>query len=281
MGQFHPAGESCGPGHALLAFRDDAQSATIGVNGRCGKDGDDVPLQALTHHLFLHFTDREVISQKTLTLDGRDAMRTEMLAELDGVPKRFTIYVLKKDGCVYDMLHIADRLWGRTSPIRQFRHRLSDTPMNPTEPVDPRPSIPPSGRMSFVPGPPPDAVSGLSKRILGFLDHLGVMTMMAIRTTRALFRRPFEGRAIITQIESLGVRSLGIVVVTSVFIGMVMAVQFAFGLRKFGGMEYTGRVVGLSLRPRARAYVDRGHRGREDWRRYGRRSRLHGRHRAD
>ena len=45
----------------------------------------------------------------------------------------------------------------------------------------------------------------------------------------------------------MGVASLGIVVVTSVFIGMVMSVQFAFGLRKFGGMEYTGRVIGLSF----------------------------------
>src|SRR4030095_3159138 len=52
---------------------------------------------------------------------------------------------------------------------------------------------------------------------------------------------------IIAQIESLGVASMGIVTVTSVFIGMVMAVQFAFGLRKFGGMEYTGRVVALSF----------------------------------
>src|SRR5690348_18062527 len=41
--------------------------------------------------------------------------------------------------------------------------------------------------------------------------------------------------------------SVGIVVVTSVFIGMVMAVQFAFGLRKFGGLEYTGRVIALSF----------------------------------
>jgi phospholipid/cholesterol/gamma-HCH transport system permease protein len=101
--------------------------------------------------------------------------------------------------------------------------------------------------MSFMPPPPPDTITGLSAQLLGFLDHLGVMTIMLLRTTRALFRRPFEGRAIVTQLDSLGVRSLGIVVVTSVFIGMVMAVQFAFGLRKFGGMEYTGRVVGLSF----------------------------------
>jgi hypothetical protein len=93
----------------LLAFRDDGDGATIAVNGRCGKDGDDVPLEALTHHLFLHFTDRKVLSQRTVSLDGRDALVTEMVAELDGVPKHFTVYVIKKDGCVYDFVDIRDR----------------------------------------------------------------------------------------------------------------------------------------------------------------------------
>lgn len=96
---------------ALLAFRDESSSATIAVNGRCGLDGDDVPLRALTHHLFLQFTDRRVIEQRTLTLDGREALRTELLADLDGVPRRFVVYVLKKDGCVYDFVWI-----GATDP---------------------------------------------------------------------------------------------------------------------------------------------------------------------
>jgi hypothetical protein len=91
---------------AAVAFRDDDAGATIAVSGRCGKDGDDVPLEALTHHLFLHFTDREVVSQSTVPLDERKALRTEIVAELDGVPRRYTVYVLKKDGCVYDFLHI-------------------------------------------------------------------------------------------------------------------------------------------------------------------------------
>jgi phospholipid/cholesterol/gamma-HCH transport system permease protein len=82
---------------------------------------------------------------------------------------------------------------------------------------------------------------------LELLAHVGQISAMAAGTVRAAFRRPFEGREIITQIDSLGVASLGIVATTSIFIGMVMAVQFAFGLRKFGGMEYTGRVVGLSF----------------------------------
>jgi phospholipid/cholesterol/gamma-HCH transport system permease protein len=62
-----------------------------------------------------------------------------------------------------------------------------------------------------------------------------------------MFRRPFELRAILYQFEALGVKSFGIAVVTAVFTGMVMAVQFAFGLKRFGGMEYTGRIVGISF----------------------------------
>ncbi len=92
---------------ARLAFRDDAANATIAVNGRCGVDGDDVPLASLTQHLFLQFTEREPVSQAPLALDGREALRTEIIAKLDGVQKRFVVYVLKKNSCVYDFMYIA------------------------------------------------------------------------------------------------------------------------------------------------------------------------------
>jgi hypothetical protein len=92
---------------ALLAYRDDSAPASIIVNARCGKDGDDVPLASLTHHLFLQFTDRDIESQTALTIDGREALNTQLLARLDGVQKRFSVFVLKKNGCVYDFVHIA------------------------------------------------------------------------------------------------------------------------------------------------------------------------------
>jgi phospholipid/cholesterol/gamma-HCH transport system permease protein len=114
-----------------------------------------------------------------------------------------------------------------------------------TAPADDGPS---SGRRtSLLPPPPQPAHVVWRGNFIGLLGHLGTIAHMTVGTVRSLFRRPFEGRAIIAQLESLGVKSMGIVVVTSIFIGMVMAVQFAFGLRKFGGMEYTGRVVGLSF----------------------------------
>jgi len=107
-------------------------------------------------------------------------------------------------------------------------------------------SSPPSTRTSWkVPPPPP------TQRALGtltrFLTQLGEVATLAKDCGRALFRKPFEGREIIRQLDSLGVASMGIVTVTSLFIGMVMSTQFAFGLQKFGGMEYTGRVVALTF----------------------------------
>lgn len=70
---------------------------------------------------------------------------------------------------------------------------------------------------------------------------------MAAHAVRVMFRRPFEIDSTLHQMESLGVRSVAIAAITAVFTGMVMAVQFAFGLQKFGGMEYTGRVIALSF----------------------------------
>jgi hypothetical protein len=90
----------------LLSFRDDSSGSTIAVNARCGKDADDVPLQSLTQHLFLQFTDRQEGDQSVIQLAGREALRSELSAKLDGVRKYFIVVVLKKDGCVYDFLHI-------------------------------------------------------------------------------------------------------------------------------------------------------------------------------
>jgi hypothetical protein len=92
---------------ALLVFRDDSVPASIAINGRCGKDGDDVPLESLTHHLFLSFTERSVENQVRIPLARREALVTQMIAKLDGVTKRYSVVVLKKDGCVYDFFHVA------------------------------------------------------------------------------------------------------------------------------------------------------------------------------
>jgi hypothetical protein len=93
--------------HAALAFRDDRDGGSIVLNGRCGVDGEDIPLESLTQHLFLRFTEREIVEQKVFPFDRREAMRTVVTAKLDGVPMKFVVWVLKKDGCVYDLAFMA------------------------------------------------------------------------------------------------------------------------------------------------------------------------------
>ncbi len=92
---------------AALAYEDPSSGGTIGVNGRCDKDGEDVPLKALTQHLFIQFTERDIHSQEVVPFDGREAMRSDVTAKLDGVPRRLVVWVLKKDKCVYDLMFLA------------------------------------------------------------------------------------------------------------------------------------------------------------------------------
>jgi hypothetical protein len=108
LGPVPPSWHHIDVSDALVAYRDDTLDATTAVNARCGKDADDVPLEALRRHLFIYFTDREISHEEKLALDGREALKTVLRARLDGVQKAFVVYVLKKDGCVYDFMYISD-----------------------------------------------------------------------------------------------------------------------------------------------------------------------------
>jgi hypothetical protein len=95
--------------HASLSFRDDVHDASVLINGRCAALDGDTPLVALTNHLVMGTTEREIDSQNVEPFDGREALHTRLHAKLDGVPFAFDIFVLKKDGCVYDFVYIAAR----------------------------------------------------------------------------------------------------------------------------------------------------------------------------
>ncbi len=92
---------------ADLAFRDDARDGSALFDVRCGNRDDDAPLAVLTAHLIMGTTDREFETQTVFPFDGREAMRTVLRAKLDGVPMQYEIYVMKKDGCLYDLVYVA------------------------------------------------------------------------------------------------------------------------------------------------------------------------------
>jgi hypothetical protein len=89
---------------ATLAFEEGA--SVIFVNARCPGAEGDVPLEALRNHLLAGTTEREFISEAREPLDGREALHSRVRAKLDGVPRFYDVYILKKDGCVYDFVHV-------------------------------------------------------------------------------------------------------------------------------------------------------------------------------
>lgn len=80
-----------------------------------------------------------------------------------------------------------------------------------------------------------------------FLLYVGGITRLAGQTIREAFRRPVELGIYMRQFEQIGVRSISIALVTSLFIGMVLALQTAYSLAAFGGKLFIGKVVSLSL----------------------------------
>jgi hypothetical protein len=112
---------------ASLAFRDDPHGASILLNARCLSADDRTPLVALTNHLLIGATEREYLSQAAEPFDGREALHTRVKAKWDGVPMLIDVYVLSKDGCVYDFVYLAPPAEGESgqaafeSFVRGFR----------------------------------------------------------------------------------------------------------------------------------------------------------------
>lgn len=84
------------------------------------------------------------------------------------------------------------------------------------------------------------------RQALTFVRHAGAVTSLAGRATVSLFTTRFDLRAFFYQVDQLGVRSLGIAAATAIFVGIVMTIQFANSLGRFGAQDTIGRVLGLS-----------------------------------
>jgi phospholipid/cholesterol/gamma-HCH transport system permease protein len=64
---------------------------------------------------------------------------------------------------------------------------------------------------------------------------------------RGIRRHGIDLKEITRHVVVIGVGSLPIVLLTAVFTGMVLALQTAYGLQRFGAKNYVGNLVGLAL----------------------------------
>lgn len=83
--------------------------------------------------------------------------------------------------------------------------------------------------------------------LLNALAHAGRMSLLGVQAMRGLFSPPWELRLWTREMEQIGVQSLGVAAITTVFTGMVLALQTAYSLPSIGVKYYIGTVVGKSL----------------------------------
>jgi len=77
--------------------------------------------------------------------------------------------------------------------------------------------------------------------------QLQEITLLTLRVVRGFFKSPRYGREMIQQMDVLGFGSLMIILLTGTFTGMVLALNSANTLQKFGVQNVTGQLVATSL----------------------------------
>jgi hypothetical protein len=118
---------------ADVAFRDEERSGSVLFDVRCNGRDDDAPLSSLTGHLIMGTTERKYESEEVIPFDRREALHTVLRAKLDGVPMRYDIYVMKKNGCVFDLVYIAppDRYEEGATDFERFALGVHTPPAGP------------------------------------------------------------------------------------------------------------------------------------------------------
>lgn len=99
-----------------VAFMSKDSPHSLAINSTCA-DHSDPSLEVLTRHLLMGFTQTDTVAQSTQPLDGRESLRSHVIAKLDGVPVELILVVMKKDDCVYDFTYL--------SPVGRLDERLA------------------------------------------------------------------------------------------------------------------------------------------------------------
>ena len=83
--------------------------------------------------------------------------------------------------------------------------------------------------------------------LLELLTQAGDFVTLSFRAFLGIFRRPFDGENFMYQLQAVGVNSIPVVVLTSIAVSMVFAVQLSFGFRQFQAEGLAAQVEGLAV----------------------------------
>jgi phospholipid/cholesterol/gamma-HCH transport system permease protein len=87
----------------------------------------------------------------------------------------------------------------------------------------------------------------IGAQVLDVTTQAGDYVTLSLRSFTCIFKRPFDGRNLLAQLQAVGVLSVPIIALTSLAMSMVFAVQLSYGFRQFQAEGLAGRVEGLAL----------------------------------
>jgi phospholipid/cholesterol/gamma-HCH transport system permease protein len=90
-------------------------------------------------------------------------------------------------------------------------------------------------------------VSNILSAVKRFASEFGAIWLLLMDTIYWTFRSPIKLGYLFKQMEFVGVKSLGVVIITGGFTGMVLALQSYYGFRKFSSEGMVGATVALSI----------------------------------
>lgn len=87
----------------------------------------------------------------------------------------------------------------------------------------------------------------IGDRFLSWLRFAGGFARLCYQIVAELVRPPFYFKLVVEQLFAIGAQSFLLVAVTGLATGSVMALQFGYGLSRFGGKLYVPKIVALSI----------------------------------
>ena len=92
----------------------------------------------------------------------------------------------------------------------------------------------------------------IGESVIDAFAYLGALAALGGRAAYFTFVAPFQGKPLrlqraISQAMQTGVRALPILSLITFFIGLIMALQSAYELRKFGALNYVASAVAISM----------------------------------
>lgn len=89
----------------------------------------------------------------------------------------------------------------------------------------------------------------LYERLVQVMLYMGGLVLLASRVVGRMWQRPFAVRALLHQLETVGVQSTLIAAVIAMFSSMVLTIQMAVPLTNSGIKDQVSRIINMALMP--------------------------------